>query len=60
MSEREPLHPDEDTARTDYASTLVTPEAYVVECPSCEHRHETEKTWAYRCPKCNKAISVHP
>lgn len=57
-SEQEPKHPAEDTARIDYASTLVSPVAYVVVCPSCDHRHETEQTWAYRCPKCNKAIGV--
>lgn len=58
-TERTPGHPSEDTPRTDYAATLVSPEAYVVVCPACEHRHEAESTWAYRCPECNKAISVN-
>lgn len=58
MDSREPGHPSEDHARLDYASVLVSPDAYMVTCPACEHRHETEETWGYRCPECNKAISV--
>lgn len=49
----------DDRGRIDYDSTLVSPVAYVVECPRCGHRHETDKTWAYRCPECDKAIGVH-
>lgn len=51
-------HPDEDSDRLDYASTLVSPEAYIVVCPSCNYRHEVESMLTYRCPACNKAIAV--
>lgn len=59
MSDSEPKHPDEEHARVDYASTLVKPEAYVVICPSCKYQHKAKSLNPYRCPQCNKAISVN-
>lgn len=52
-------HPDEDTDRIDYAATLVKPKGWVVVCPSCDHEHTTNRLTPYRCPECNKAITVN-
>lgn len=56
--------PEQDGRRTsqeqDDRMALVSPDGYMVVCPSCRYRHEALSVNGYDCPECGQKIGVNP